>query len=81
MKGKKNHQEKLFISFQLSDQIPADNLYWRLNELIDFSFLYKATARYYGTEGQKSIDSVVFMKLMLPGYLENLNSDRHIINV
>jgi transposase len=80
MQGKKNYQEKLFISFQLSDQISADNLYRRLNERIDFSFLYKATALYYGIEGQKSIDPVVFMKLMLAGYLENLNSDRRIIN-
>ena len=80
MQGRKKYQEKLFISFQLSDQIPPDNLYRRLNELIDFSFLYKTTAQYYGTEGQKSIDPVVFMKLMLAGYLENLNSDRRIIN-
>src|SRR5207344_1286754 len=40
----------------------------------------KETAKYYGTEGQKSIDPVVFMKLMLAGYFENLNSDRRIIN-
>lgn len=80
MQGKKKYQEKIFVSFQLSDQIPADNLYRRLNELIDFNFLYKETAQYYGTEGQKSIDPVVFMKLMLAGYLENLNSDRRIIN-
>lgn len=80
MQGRKTYQEKLFVSFQLSDQIPSDNLYRRLNELIDFSFLYKETAQYYGTEGQKSIDPVVFMKLMLSGYLENLNSDRRIIN-
>ncbi|MDB5274963.1 MAG: transposase [Chitinophagaceae bacterium] len=80
MQGKKKYQEKLFISFQLSDQVPVDNLYRRLNEFIDFSFLYKATAQYYGTEGQKSIDPVVFMKLMLAGYLENLSSDRRIIN-
>lgn len=80
MQGRKKYQEKLFVSFQLSNQIPPDNLYRRLNELIDFSFLYKETAQYYGTEGQKSIDPVVFMKLMLAGYLENLNSDRRIIN-
>jgi transposase len=80
MQGKRIYQEKLFINFQLSEQIPADNLYSRLNELIDFRFLYEATAQYYGTEGQKSIDPVVFMKLMLAGYLENLNSDRRIIN-
>jgi transposase len=80
MQGEKKYQEKLFISFRLSDQIPTDNLYRRLNELIDFRFLRKATAQYYGTEGQKSIDPVVFMKLMLAGYLENLSSDRRIIN-
>jgi transposase len=80
MQGKKNYQEKLFINFQLSEQIPANNLYRKINDLIDFSFLYKATAQYYGTEGQKSIDPVVFMKLMLAGYLENLTSDRSIIN-
>jgi transposase len=80
MQGKKNYQEKLFIKFQLSDHVPADNLYRRLNDIIDFNFLYKTTAQYYGKEGQKSIDPVVFMKLMLAGYLENLNSDRRIIN-
>jgi transposase len=80
MQGKKSFQEKLFISFQLSDHVPADNLYRRLNEMIDLSFLYESTASYYGTSGQKSIDPVVFMKLILAGYLENLNSDRRIIN-
>ncbi|GGI27081.1 IS1182 family transposase [Pedobacter mendelii] len=80
MQGKKIYQEKLFLTFQLSEHIPADNIYRRLNELIDFNFLYKSTASYYGPEGQKSIDPVVFMKLMLAGYLENLVSDRRIIN-
>ena len=80
MQGKKQYQEKLFINFQLSDRVPEDNFYRRLITIIDFSFLYNETAKYYGTEGQKSIDPVVFMKLMLVGYLENLNSDRRIIN-
>lgn len=80
MQGKKPHQEKLFVSFQLSNAVPVDNIYRRLGMLIDFSFLYKATAKYYGSEGQKSIDPVVFMKLMLVGYLENLNSDRRIVS-
>jgi transposase len=81
MQGKKPYQEKLFVSFQLSNAVPADNIYRRLKELVDFSFLYKATNKYYGEEGQKSIDPVVFMKLMLVGYLENLNSDRRIVSI
>ena len=80
MQGKKQYQEKLFVSFQLSDHVPEDNFYRRLKSVIDFKFLYKATSLYYGQEGQKSIDPVVFMKLMLVGYLENINSDRRIIN-
>jgi len=79
MQGKKTYQEKLFVNFQLSDYVPADNFYRQLKEQLDLRFLYKLTAEYYGTEGQKSIDPVVFMKLMLVGYLENLNSDRRII--
>lgn len=79
MQGKKDYQEKLFIRFQLSDYVPADNFYRRLKSILDLNFVYDTTAKYYGTEGQKSIDPVVFFKLMLVGYLENLNSDRRII--
>jgi transposase len=80
MQGKKTNQEKLFISFQLSDRVPAENFYRQLKDILDLSFLYRTTYKYYGREGQKSIDPVVFMKLMLVGYLENLNSDRRIIS-
>jgi transposase len=80
MQGKKEHQEKLFIQFQLSDYVPADNFYRRLKRLLNLDFLYRSTSEYYGKEGQKSIDPVIFMKLMLVGYLENINSDRRIVS-
>lgn len=79
MQGRKSYQEKLFTSFQLSDRIPEENLYRKILKLIDFQFLYRKTAKYYGKEGQASIDPVVFFKLMLVGYLENLSSDRKIV--
>lgn len=79
MQGKKDYQEKLFIRFQLSDYVPQENFYRQLKSILDFNFLYQSTSKYYGKEGQKSIDPVVFMKLMLVGYLENLNSDRRIV--
>jgi transposase len=34
---------------------------------------------YYGQEGQESIDPVVFFKICLVGYLNNINSDRKLI--
>jgi transposase len=80
MQGKKKFTEKLFTHFQLSDRVPADNFYRRLKNVMDLQWLYKATEKYYGTEGQQSIDPVVFFKLMLIGYLENLGSDRRIIS-
>lgn len=80
MQGKKIKQQKLFISFSLEDRVKPDNFYRQLNEILNLDFLYKATAKYYGKEGQKSIDPVAFMKLILAGYLENINSDRRIIN-
>lgn len=79
MQGKKQYTEKLFMNFQLSERVPADNIYRRLKEVLDLNFLRSATAPYYGSEGQKSIDPIVFFKLILVGYLENLNSDRRII--
>jgi transposase len=79
MQGKKSYQEKMFTSFQLSSRVPADNMYRRLKDVLDLQWLYKATMKYYGSEGQKSIDPIVFFKLILIGYLENLQSDRKII--
>ena len=80
MQGKKQFTEKLFTHFQLSERVPPDNFYRRLKEVLNLQWLYKATKNYYGTEGQQSIDPAVFFKLMLIGYLENLGSDRRIIN-
>jgi len=80
MQGKKDYQEKLYTNFQLSERVPEDNFYRRLKEALDLNYLYKLTKRYYGSEGQKSIDPVVFFKLCLVGYLENLISDRSLMN-
>ncbi|WP_240927992.1 transposase, partial [Cellulophaga sp. Z1A5H] len=47
--------------------------------VLNLDFLYKQTKAYYGESGQKSIDPVVFFKLCLVGYLENIISDRKLI--
>tara|TARA_R110000764_G_C10992090_1_gene381335 strand:+ start:54 stop:1625 length:1572 start_codon:yes stop_codon:yes gene_type:complete len=79
MQGKKDYQEKLFNNFQLSNRVPETNFYRRLKGMLDLHFLYRLTKDYYGESGQKSIDPVVFFKLCLVGYLENLISDRKLI--
>ena len=42
-------------------------------------FLYPLTKAYYGESGQNSIDPVVFFKLCLVDYLENIISNRRLI--
>ena len=79
MQGKKTYQPKLFNSFNLSDRVPKENFYRRLKSVLDLDFLYKATKPYYGRCGQKSIDPTVFFRLCLVGYLENITSDRQLI--
>ena len=79
MIGNKEYNEKLYVSFQLSQKVPENNFYRRLKGILDLRFITRQTKHYYGTEGQKSIDPEVFFKLMLVGYLENINSDRRII--
>jgi Transposase and inactivated derivatives len=79
MQGTKEYNEKLFVNFRLSERIPQDNFYRKLKSMLNLSFLRSLTKKYYGSEGQKSIDPEVFFKLMLIGYMENVNSDRKII--
>ena len=79
MQGKKVYQEKLFNDFRLSDRVPVTNYYRRLKEVLHLDFLYQETRSYYGHSGQKSIDPVVFFKLCLVGYLENIISDRKLV--
>lgn len=77
MVGKKQYSSQ--ISLLLESCLSKQNFYRRLRNAIDLSFLYAAVTLYYGKCGQKSIDPVVFFKLMLVGHLENLTSNRAII--
>ena len=79
MQGKKSFTPQLFVSVNLLDLVPEDNFYRKLQTELNLHFIYKATQKYYGKEGQESIDPVVFFKILLVGYLNNINSDRQLI--
>jgi transposase len=79
MQGKKTYTPKLMYQVHLDRLVPQDNFYRKLDQVLDMGFLYKETAPYYGTEGQESIDPVVFFKMCMVGYLNNINSDRRLI--
>lgn len=78
MQGRKDFQEKMFTHFQLSDRVSPDNFYRKLRETVNIEFIRKETRHYYGSEVQESIDPIVFFKLMLVGYLENLRQAYHL---
>ena len=79
MQGKKLFLDKELTRFRLSERVPRHNLYRRLAELVDWTFLYEETRALYSHTGQPSLDPVVFFKLVLVGRLENLVSDRRLI--
>lgn len=57
MQGKKSYQEKLFISFQLSDYIPADNFYRRLNDTLDLDFVLQGNCQILWQGGPEKLRS------------------------
>ena len=76
MQGKKQLTPQLFYHQSLDSMVPEDNFYRSVNKNLSLGFLYRVTALYYGRCGQESIDPVVFFKILLVGYLNNINSDR-----
>jgi transposase len=80
MQGRKDLTPKMMYQVHIGDLVPNDNFYRILDKELKLTYLYKATRHYYGDEGQESIDPVVFFKICLIGYLNNINSDRRLID-
>jgi len=47
MQGKKQYLDKEVTHFRLSERVPPHNLYRRLAELVDWTFLYEETRMLY----------------------------------
>ena len=68
MQGKKSFTPQLFVSVNLLDLVPEDNFYRKLQTELNLHFIYKATQKYYGKEGQESIDPSHGRKIFLPTF-------------
>jgi transposase len=79
MQGRKRLEDEKVLVFSLSAHVPEHNFYRRLQQQLHLDFLYELTQPYYGRCGQQSIDPIVFFKLCLIGYLENITSDRKLV--
>lgn len=79
MMGLKQLEPKILYSVNIYDLVPEDNFYRRLSEFLDLRFVYQECKTVYGKTGNPSIDPVVFFRLVLFGYFENIISDRELI--
>jgi len=76
MQGKEKYTPKLFVNFRLDEQFSANNFYRILKQKLDLNFVYKETAHVYSHAGRHRLHSVVFFRMLLVGYLENIYKDR-----
>ena len=60
MQGKKPFLDKEVTRFRLSELVPPHNLYRRLAEVVNWTFLYDETRGMYSHTGQPSLDPVVW---------------------
>ena len=67
------------IVVSLEDLVPADNFYRHLEAKLDLSFVRAWTRELYADRGRPSIDPVVFFKLQLILFFEDIRSERQLI--
>ena len=65
----------------LEELVPKDNFYRRLERTVDLSFVRELVKDRYASGGRPSVDPVVFFKLQLVLFLEDLRSERRLMEV
>jgi len=79
MLGKKKFQPKLIYNLTLDDLVPKEDFYRGLESILDLRYVYQECKNLYGRTGNPSIDPVVFFKINLVGFFENITSDRELV--
>jgi transposase len=67
------------VAVSLEELIPQDHFYRHLHKSLDLSFVYDLVREYYAVAGRPSIDPVVFFKLQLVMFFENIRSERQLM--
>lgn len=81
MGEQKDYQHKIFITgFNLEQRVPKDHILRKIQEQIDFDFIYKEVKHTYGVKGNVSVPPPVILKLMLLLILYNLRSERELMS-
>jgi transposase len=73
-------QETLFYTnIILEERVRKNHPLRRINELIDFEFIYKEVKDKYGSQGNVSVPPPVILKLMLLFVFYNVRSERELM--
>ena len=65
----------------LEDLVPKDNFYRHLDRKVDLSFVRDLVEDCYASSGRPSVDPVVFFRLQLVMFFEDIRSERHLMEV
>jgi transposase len=81
MIGKKERDFKTHTQFSLEDLVPEDNFYRQLETHINLAFVHELVQDLYSPIGRPSIDPVVFFKLQLIAFFEDIRSERQLMDL
>ena len=69
------------LDISLEELVPKENFYRRLQGTLDLSFVRDLVRPLYAGAGRPSVDPVVFFKLQLVMFFEDLRSERQLMSV
>ena len=80
MMGVQQPQNSLFYNLNLDKRIRVDHPLRKINQLIDFDFIYDEVKKFYGNKGNESVPPPVILKLMLLLVFYNVRSERELMD-
>ena len=79
MLGHKARNFKPLNGISLQELVPEDNFYRHLESCLDLSFVHEFVAACYSEIGRPSIDPIVFFKLQLIAFFEQVQDTLSIL--
>ena len=81
MMGTKTRNFTPLPNLSLEELVPKDNFYRRLEATLDLSFVRELTKDCYASSGRPSVDPVVFFRLQMVMFFEDIRSERQLMEV
>lgn len=80
MMGRENHQRTLFYyNVNLENRLRPDHPLRKINEIVDFDFIYTEVKEKYGSRGNVSVPPPVILKMLLLLVFYNVRSERELM--